>query len=139
MDKTTCTISSVQTVTPGCLQAAREGCSQAPTLATVFVSGDHAKKDASSTLVDRLREAVPELTCIVGCTVSPTVLALLHELLAGDEGERVQGAGIIGNTPEGPHELEQETGLALSLASLPGTEARCVAVGPDTLPDAGAV
>ena len=48
-----------------------------------------------------------------------------------------QGAGIIGNTAEGPHELEQSTGLSLSLASLPGVEARIAMVDKETLPDAG--
>ena len=51
------------------LQSARKGHSEAPTLATVFVSGELAKPEPIAQLVDRLREAAPELTCIIGCTV----------------------------------------------------------------------
>ena len=43
----------------------------------------------------------------------------------------------MGCDDEGPQELEQVTGLALSLASLPGVEVSLKALDDDNLPDAG--
>ena len=43
----------------------------------------------------------------------------------------------MGSDDEGPQELEQVTGLALSLASLPGVEVSLRALDDDDLPDAG--
>ena len=63
---------------PALLQAARRGHSEAPTLATVFVSGEHGKPEAAAQLLDRLREAAPELTCIVGCTARAQQIAAAY-------------------------------------------------------------
>eukprot|EP00891_Asterochloris_glomerata_P008257 jgi/Astpho2/8257/fgenesh1_pg.00122_%23_30_t len=85
-----------------------------PTLAMLFCSSSYAIE--FDRVVPTLRTRFPSLRHIVGCT----------------------GSGVIGNSAEGPQEIEGEPGLSLTLGYLPGVEVQALHITRRDLPDADA-
>lgn len=84
---------------------------QTPDLGLVFISAAYASEFPR--LLPLLNEALP-MPCLIGCS----------------------GGGIIGTPPESPaKEIEQQPGLSLSVAMLPGVTVHSFALQEDDLPD----